>query len=51
MADTRQLWEMFRSGKYEEYLSTVTLEELKDVQNQSKLFDYLGLIDYTLGSN
>ncbi len=29
MADTRQLWEMFRSGKYEVYLSTVTLEELK----------------------
>lgn len=29
MADTRQLWEMFRAGKYEVYLSTVTLEELK----------------------
>lgn len=29
MADTRQLWEMFRTGKYEVYLSTVTLEELK----------------------
>ena len=29
MADTRQLWEMFRNGKYDVYLSTVTLEELK----------------------
>ena len=28
MADTRQLWEMFRAGKYDVYLSTVTLEEV-----------------------
>ena len=50
MADTRQLWEMFRNGKYEVYLSTVTLEELKGCSEpkQSLLFDYLGLIDYTL---
>ena len=50
MADTRQLWEMFRKRKYEVYLSTVTLEELKGCSEpkQSQLFDYLGLIDYTL---
>lgn len=50
MADTRQLWEMFRAGMYEVYLSTVTLEELKGCSEpkQSQLFDYLGLIDYTL---
>ncbi len=50
MADTRQLWEMFRTGKYEVYLSTVTLEELKGCSEpkQSQLFDYLGLIEYTL---
>ena len=50
MADTRQLWEMFRTEKYEVYLSTVTLEELKECSEpkQSQLFDYLGLIDYTL---
>ncbi len=27
MADTRQLWEMFQAGKYDVYLSTVTLRE------------------------
>lgn len=50
MTDTRQLWEMFRNGKYDVYLSTVTLEELKGCSEpkQSELFDYLGLIDYTL---
>jgi len=50
MADTRQLWEMFRTEKYEVYLSTVTLEELNGCSEpkQSQLFDYLGLIDYTL---
>lgn len=50
MTDTRQLWEMFRAGKYEVYLSTVTLEELKGCSEpkQSQLFDYLGLIDYAL---
>lgn len=50
MADTRQLWEMFYSNRYDVYLSTVTLEELKDCPEpkQSLLFDYLGQIDYTL---
>lgn len=50
MADTRQLWEMFCSNKYDVYLSTVTLEELKGCSEpkQGQLFDYLGQIDYTL---
>lgn len=41
---------MFRNEKYEVYLSTVTLEELKECSEpkKNKLFDYLGLIDYTL---
>lgn len=29
MAETRQLWEMFKRGKYDVYLSTVTLEEIE----------------------
>ncbi len=28
MADTLKLWEMFKDGKYDVYLSTVTLEEV-----------------------
>ena len=30
MADTRKLWEMFKDGKYDVYLSIVTLEEVGD---------------------
>lgn len=50
MADTRQLWEMFCSNRYDVYLSTVTLEELKGCSEpkQSLLFDFLRQIDYTL---
>ena len=50
MADTKQLWEIFHAGMYKVYLSTVTLEELNwcSEPKQSQLFDYLGLIDYTL---
>lgn len=50
MADTRQLWQMFLTGKYEVFLSTVTLEELKACPQpkQNQLFDYLGQIDYSL---
>lgn len=50
MADTKQLWEMFCAGKYDVYLSTVTLEEVKACPEpkQSHLFDYLEQIDYTL---
>lgn len=30
MAETRQLWEIFKQGKYDIYLSTVTLEEIEN---------------------
>ena len=30
MADTRKLWEKFKAGQYDVYLSTVTLEEISD---------------------
>lgn len=36
MADTRQLWEMFKAGKYDVYLSTVTLEEIADCPEPKK---------------
>ena len=50
MAETRQLWEMFRAGKYEVYLSTVTLEEIDDCPEpkRSQLLDYLEQINYSL---
>ena len=49
MADTRQLWEMFKDGKYDVYLSTVTLEEIADCPEpkKSKMYDCLEQIDYT----
>ena len=42
-ADTRQLWEMFRTGRYDVYLSTVTLEEIDDCPEpkRGQLYDYL----------
>ena len=50
MADTKQLWEMFCTGKYDVYLSTVTLEEIDDCPEPKRrqLYDYLEQIDYTL---
>ena len=50
MADTRQLWEMFRAGKYDVYLSTVTLEEVEACPEpkRSNLYKYLEQIDYEL---
>ncbi len=47
MADTKRLWEMFRTGKYDVYLSTVTLEECPDPK-RSQLLDCLEQINYTL---
>ena len=49
MADTLQLWEMFKSGAYEVYLSTVTLEEIAACPEpkRSKLRDYMGQIHFT----
>lgn len=50
MADTRQLWEMFKAGKYDVYLSTVTLEEVSDCPEpkRSELKKYLEQILYTV---
>ena len=49
MADTLKLWDMFKEGKYDVYLSTVTLEEVSDCPEpkRSKMYDYLEQIDYT----
>ena len=49
MADTRQLWEMFKDGKYDVYLSTITLEEISDCKEpkKSQMYQYLKKIRYT----
>ena len=49
MADTRQLWEMFKNGKYDVYLSTVTLREIQKCPEPKKkqLIDYLNEIRFT----
>jgi predicted nucleic acid-binding protein len=49
MSDTLKLWDMFKEGKYEVYLSTVTLEEISDCPEpkRSKMLEYLEQIDYT----
>jgi predicted nucleic acid-binding protein len=48
MADTRQLWEMFKDGKYDVYLSTVTLKEIQNCPEPKKtqMIDYLNQIQY-----
>ena len=50
MSDTRQLWEMFKNGKYDVYLSTVTLEEVSDCPEpkRSELRKFLEQINYTV---
>lgn len=50
MADTRQLWEMFKDRKYDVYLSTVTLEEVADCPEpkRSELRKFLEQINYTV---
>ena len=49
MSDTLKLWDMFKDGKYDVYLSTVTLEEVSDCPEpkRSRMYDYLEQIDYT----
>ena len=49
MAETRKLWEMFRNGEYDVYVSPVTLAELVRCEEpkRSKLFGYLDEIHYT----
>ena len=50
MADTLELWEMFKQGIYDIYLSTVTLDEIDACPEpkKSKLVQYLNEIEYTL---
>lgn len=49
MADTRQLWEMFKVGKYDVYLSTVTLREIDKCAEpkRTQLIDLLNEIQFT----
>ncbi len=49
MADTRRLWEMFKDGKYDVYLSTVTLREIEKCAEPKKtrLIDCLNEIPFT----
>ena len=49
MADTRQLWEMFKNRKFDVYLSTVTLREIERCSEpkKTKLIDYLNEIQFT----
>ena len=49
MADTRQLWEMFKDGKYDVYVSGVTLRELQNCPEPKKtcFIDYLNQIQFT----
>lgn len=49
MADTRKLWEMFKDGKYDVYLSTVTLREIQKCSEpkRTQLIDRLNEIQFT----
>lgn len=49
MADTKQLWEMFKDGKFDVYLSTVTLREIDKCSEPKKtqLIDRLNEIQFT----
>ena len=50
MAETRELWELFRQGEYDVYLSSVTLNEIANCAEpkQSQLLERLKGIDYNL---
>lgn len=50
MQDTLKLWDMCVNGKYDVYLSTVTMEEISDCPEpkRSSLYDFLEKIEYTL---
>lgn len=49
MSETLKLWGMFKEGKYDVYLSTVTLQEIDNCPEpkRTELFKHLGEIDYT----
>ena len=50
MADTRQLWEMFKDGKYDVCLSAVTLREVSDCPEpkRTELRNYMKQIQYSV---
>lgn len=50
MNETRRLWDMFKDGIYEVYLSTVTLEEVSDCPEpkQTQLRRFLNDISFTI---
>lgn len=50
MLNTITLWQMFKAGKYDLYLSTVTLQEIEDCPEPKKsiLFQHLSEIKYTI---
>ncbi len=43
MSETRKLWELFKQGKYDAYLSQITLQEIEDCPEpkRSELIKYL----------
>lgn len=49
MKDTLELWKDFVNGKYDVYLSQVTLDEIEKCSEskRNKLYDYLSDIEYT----
>ncbi|MCI9455577.1 MAG: type II toxin-antitoxin system VapC family toxin [Oscillospiraceae bacterium] len=49
MKDTLALWEQFESGKFDVYLSQVTLDEVGECREPKRtlLFKYLSRINYT----
>ena len=49
MSETLKLWDMFKVGKYDVYLSTVTLQEIDNCPEpkRTELFKHLEEIDYT----
>ena len=50
MLNTLKLWEIFKREKYDLYLSTVTLQEIKDCPEpkRSILYQYMSEIKYTI---
>ena len=49
MSETLKLWDIFKAGKYDVFLSTVTLQEIDNCPEpkRTELFKHLGEIDYT----
>jgi hypothetical protein len=49
MEDTLKLWDMFRAGKYDVYLSQVTIDEIRKCPEpkRSVMYDYMSDIKYT----